>query len=371
MKTRIAKNLNGSWIAAVAAILIAATAYQAQAFDWDLMDDDYGSSSASIHDSWSVHVWTNVDYSDDHVHLGGAWLQTSLNTKIGEIVLPTAFSMEFRLRVTALSGANMQFNVYGTDTPAAEIAWRNNENKDMIMYETAAWSNVDTPDNGWAVGTGEGDWHTYLITLSYSPVDNENVYKIWIDDNDQTGDPAATLSGNWVNGGTANNTINFKVTEDGGGKQEIDLDYFRIGSGIKAPPPWAGDLAALQSQIDNISLTPGPQGPQGKAGDAGAAGTNGDAGTNGAAGAQGPQGKAGADGATGADAPCVSCEDVASAAVDLACVILGASAATSVAELRADADVIVNSLMISANLCEGECDLGVQIDAAITAKLAE
>ncbi|HCN07209.1 MAG TPA: hypothetical protein DIT01_04685, partial [Lentisphaeria bacterium] len=76
-------------------------------------------------------------------------------------------------------------------------------------------------------------------------------------------------------------------------------------------------------------------------------------------------------GAAGADAPCVSCEDVASAAVDLACVILGASAATSVAELRADADVIVDSLMISANLCEGECDLGVQIDAAIAAKLAE
>jgi len=40
-------------------------------------------------------------------------------------------------------------------------------------------------------------------------------------------------------------------------------------------------------------------------------------------------------------------------------------------ELRAEAEVIVNSLMISANTCEETCDIGAQIDAAITTKLGE
>ena len=125
---------------------------------------------------------------------------------------------------------------------------------------------------------------------------------------------------------------------------------------------WRSDIVTanainnLQSQIDNIQLTPGPQGPQGKAG------------ADGTAGADGAAGAAGAD---GENAPCVSCEDVASSAVDLACLILGENPPASVAELRAGVDVIVASLMISANLCEGECDLSSQIDDAIATKLAE
>ncbi|MDP6450347.1 MAG: hypothetical protein QF773_05985, partial [Lentisphaeria bacterium] len=108
MKTRIAKKLNGSWIVAVAAVLIAATAYQAQAFDWDLMDDDYGSSSASIHDSWNVHAWATLAYFDDHVHIGGAWLrQDVLTTNSLPAPLPADYSFELRMRVTALSGQNM------------------------------------------------------------------------------------------------------------------------------------------------------------------------------------------------------------------------------------------------------------------------
>ncbi len=133
-------------------------------------------------------------------------------------------------------------------------------------------------------------------------------------------------------------------------------------------------IADLQSQIDNIQLTPGPQGPQGKAGADGAAGTNGSAGAAGAdgtAGADGADGTAGADGADGENAPCVSCEDVASAAVDLACLVLGENPPASIADLRAGVDVIVASLMISANLCEGECDLSSQIDDAIATKLGE
>jgi len=119
----------------------------------------------------------------------------------------------------------------------------------------------------------------------------------------------------------------------------------------------------------------GAQGPQGKQGDAGAtgpAGAAGSAGDTGSAGAQGPQGAAGAAGAagaTGADAPCKPCADVAAAAVDLSCKILDVNPATNIQELRDTAQVVVDTLQISTNVCEPDCDIGVEIDAAIDAKL--
>jgi hypothetical protein len=113
-------------------------------------------------------------------------------------------------------------------------------------------------------------------------------------------------------------------------------------------------VADLQAQITNLSLT---QGPQGKVG---AAGTNGTDGT------QGPQGKVGA---TGADAPCKPCADVAGAAVDLSCKILDVNPATDIQELRDTAQVIVNTLLISTNICETDCDIGAEINAAIDTKL--
>ena len=67
----------------------------------------------------------------------------------------------------------------------------------------------------------------------------------------------------------------------------------------------------------------------------------------------------------------LACADVASSAVDLACAILGENPATSLVELQETANTIVNSLMISANTCEETCDIGAQIDAAITTKLGE
>lgn len=59
---------------------------------------------------------------------------------------------------------------------------------------------------------------------------------------------------------------------------------------------------ALEQELANIELTPGPQGdpgPQGPQGIQGPAGNNGADGANGAVGAQGPQGPAGNDGAPG------------------------------------------------------------------------
>lgn len=119
----------------------------------------------------------------------------------------------------------------------------------------------------------------------------------------------------------------------------------------------------------------GAQGPQGKQGDAGATGPagaqgpQGDAGAAGAAGSAGAQGDAGAAGATGADAPCKPCADVASAAVDMSCKILDVNPATNIQELRDTAQVVVDTLAISANVCEPGCDIGAEINAAIDAKL--
>ena len=107
----------------------------------------------------------------------------------------------------------------------------------------------------------------------------------------------------------------------------------------------------------------GPQGPQGKEGPSGSDGAVGANGSAGAAGAQGPQGEA------GADADCVPCADVTSGAVDLACLVLGENIPTTYSETEAAALVIVNTLLISANICEGDCDIGSEIDALINAKM--
>jgi hypothetical protein len=116
-------------------------------------------------------------------------------------------------------------------------------------------------------------------------------------------------------------------------------------------------VADLQTQVNDISLSPGPQGP---------AGTDG---------SQGPQGKVGAtgtagtDGAAGADADCVACADVANGAIDLACLVLGENMPTSFVQTQAAATVIVNTLLISTNICETACDIGAEIDTLINAKM--
>ncbi len=60
-------------------------------------------------------------------------------------------------------------------------------------------------------------------------------------------------------------------------------------------------IADLQSQIDNIQLTPGPAGPKGDTGPQGPAGADGTNGTNGVDGAQGPKGDTGPQGIAGLD----------------------------------------------------------------------
>jgi hypothetical protein len=68
-------------------------------------------------------------------------------------------------------------------------------------------------------------------------------------------------------------------------------------------------------------------------------------------------------------ARCTPCDDVANAAVNLACTILSEALPTSSQELTDAATVIVNSLMISTNIWEPACDIGAGIQAAIDVKL--
>ena len=109
----------------------------------------------------------------------------------------------------------------------------------------------------------------------------------------------------------------------------------------------------------------GAPGPAGADGAPGATGATGAAGAAGATGAQGPQGK---QGPQGDSAPCVNCDAVASAAVDLACKIMVTNPPSTVQDLADCAAVIVNSLQISANICETDCDIGAEIDAALADK---
>jgi hypothetical protein len=113
----------------------------------------------------------------------------------------------------------------------------------------------------------------------------------------------------------------------------------------------------------------GPAGPAGPAGTDGAAGAAGDTGAAGATGADGAAGAAGPAGATGADAPCSACADVASAAVAMACIVLDANAATNIQELRDTAATVVETMLISANICEVGCDVAAEINTAIDTKL--
>ncbi|HCN10030.1 MAG TPA: hypothetical protein DIT01_19055 [Lentisphaeria bacterium] len=104
-------------------------------------------------------------------------------------------------------------------------------------------------------------------------------------------------------------------------------------------------VADLQSQIDNVELTPGPAGDQGAQGKAGADGANGSDGS------QGPQGKAGAD---GANAPCVDCQAISDAAFNLACIQLAASPATTVSDFQSSVDALATVAVVGSgsNICE-------------------
>ena len=175
-------------------------------------------------------------------------------------------------------------------------------------------------------------------------------------------------------------THEFRFTMNGAGDTYPYFLYIDLADanvhGVARTSLWT-----LEDDITNIALTPGPagavgdQGPQGEAGndgatgDTGATGDAGATGDTGATGAQGPQGKTGNDGDAGAAAPCTPCADVTDAAVALACKLVGTNPPTSVSELQEFAQTIVDTLLISANICETDCDVGAGITAAIDAKL--
>ena len=92
---------------------------------------------------------------------------------------------------------------------------------------------------------------------------------------------------------------------------DADFDTLKeIGTWIKNDKTGAAkmqaDISTLKTDLNNIELTPGPQGPKGDAGEQGPKGDTGAQGPKGDTGATGPKGKDGSngkDGATGATGP--------------------------------------------------------------------
>jgi len=136
------------------------------------------------------------------------------------------------------------------------------------------------------------------------------------------------------------------------GRAEIDTagTIIPIGSAyVMCDPELTSDAAAidfdsyrfaeLQSKIDNISPPPGPQGPQGKVG------------SDGAAGGQGPQGK---QGDAGSAAPCVDCETLSDATLELACALLLANPPSTVTDFQSSVQAIsaVTTVGSSDNICD-------------------
>jgi len=79
-------------------------------------------------------------------------------------------------------------------------------------------------------------------------------------------------------------------------------DKVTTSNGLPFQEIWAA-IRELQDKLNNIQLTPGPQGPPGADGAPGVQGAPGKDGADGAPGVQGPPGKDGADGAPGVQGP--------------------------------------------------------------------
>ena len=137
-----------------------------------------------------------------------------------------------------------------------------------------------------------------------------------------TGRAEINTAGTAVDVGSAYVMCDPELTSDAAA---IDYDTYRFGE--------------LQDNIDNISLTPGPQGPQGKVG------------SGGAAGGQGPQGK---QGDAGSAAPCVDCETLSEATLELACALLLANPPSTVTDFQSSVQAIgtVATIGSGANICD-------------------
>ena len=57
------------------------------------------------------------------------------------------------------------------------------------------------------------------------------------------------------------------------------------------------------------------------------------------------------------------------AAVAVSCTIVGEKLPSRIQGWQNTANVIVNTLLISTNICETDCDIGAEIDALINAKM--
>ena len=229
----------------VVVALCAGTA-QAAWSGWDLIEEEYGTGTGRgsiTQDKFNTHIWLTETESENYTHLTGAWLQTNVvYTDYADPVLPSDWSMEFKARVTAQSGEEMWINIGGSGpSPGAylNITW-NNDSQYIALTERSGETTVQTTNDIFSVDS----WHTYTITAETSGT--TDTYEVWVDDPYRLGSPAATLSGNFghpsIEPGA--NNLSWKITEDTVGLQEIDLEYFKAGTGLFVPPPIDGDVNA-------------------------------------------------------------------------------------------------------------------------------
>jgi hypothetical protein len=65
------------------------------------------------------------------------------------------------------------------------------------------------------------------------------------------------------------------------------------------------------------------------------------------------------------DGPCTPCADVTAAAVEQLCQIMAASPPSSVLELQDSVNSIADTLLANTKICETDCDIAGQLNAAI------
>lgn len=218
--------------------VMALCAGTAQAFTWDLMDDDFGSDtgkSSAQSAGWYVHPFTanTVNLDSHQFMMAGGSTHSDVNTP-GDIY-PSTYTAEIRMKIHT-DWYGMVINTRGSPTnPAAELE-----------YEFAAGvnGNIRTRDN--PVGTflnytPNGSWDIdewHVITFINETGAGTDRFRIYIDDPTLSGAAAADHSAVIASQpGTAVgwNVWNFDAPHLPT-QTLLEIDYFKMGAGVIPEP---------------------------------------------------------------------------------------------------------------------------------------
>jgi hypothetical protein len=302
--------------------------YQWDGATWIQRGNDIDGEAGGDYSGYSVSLSTDGNivaigaYGNDgngassgHVRIyqwdGAAWIQrgNDIDGEAGGDGTGTSVSLSSDGSIVAIGADGNAGN--GEDSGHVRI----------YQWNETQWDQLENDIDGEA----EGDYSGSSVSLSA--------------DGKKVAIGAGENAGNGVSSGHVR-IYQYHTDSDGDGISDVNDQCANTPAGqivdVNGCNAFQQQLQALQAQVTNISLTPGPQGKVGPA---------------------------------GADADCVACADVANGAVDLACLVLGENLPTRVGQVQAAATVIVNTLLISTNICETDCDIGAEIDALIDAKM--